>query len=289
LSTKYQPNIIIINGGTNDCLQNYAISDFTTRYNALLDSLYGAIPNVTIVASLVLPGTANGIPQNRGAVNTQIRNLVADRRRNRNQKIVLADVDAPAGFFTTNHLVADGIHPNDDGHRRLAALYMRAVNEANSAGFLSPPADTGMSDEAGAGSGGNTCDKTYGSGASSGPVNTQAGSGLDDGIYIHSSISRGTGPAAISDKDFNIAFARLGKAFGNHDLVSSINSSAGHLYWAFPNIGGGWDGIDRRTLQLADACTVGGVRWVDVDGKLVLLPHSLLPDERKYVNKDPSN
>jgi hypothetical protein len=184
-SIRFQPNIIVINAGTNDCTQNWDVGNAGARYGAMLDKLFNDIPGVTIVVSTVLPGTVSGIVNNRGSVNAQIRQLVSDRRYSRGQKVVLADTDSPAGFFTTDHLTGDGIHPNDEGHQRLAAIFHRAIREARRAGFVSEPKDTGMSDEPGVGSGSSTCDKVYGSGNSYGPVNTQAGSGLDDGIYSH--------------------------------------------------------------------------------------------------------
>ncbi|KAL1864953.1 hypothetical protein VTK73DRAFT_5582 [Phialemonium thermophilum] len=273
LSTKYQPNVVIVNGGTNDCLQSYGISTFASRYNALLDSLYGAIPDVTIIASLVIPGTANGIPQNRDAVNGQIRNLVADRR-GRGQKIVLADVDSPAGFFTTANLVADGTHPDDEGHRRLAALYVRAIEDAHSAGFLSPPADTGMSDNPGAAGGNNQCDKTYASGQSHGPVDTQAGSGLDDGPYLHSSSADESEiprfGSFISRPAFNLKFARLNEPFGNHDMINHFKDGSYDLYFIYSNMGAGWD-EKRFTLPPFADCADEGIRFVDVNDDLVCI------------------
>jgi hypothetical protein len=134
----------------------------------LLNSICVAIPNVTIIASTVIPGTANGIPQYRDFVNAQIQSVVVNQQ-NRGNSIILADTDFPVGFFTTDYLISDGIHPNDEGHRRLAAMYLDAIKEANTFGYLSPPADTGMSDEAGA-TGDDTCGKKYGSGH--GPVDT---------------------------------------------------------------------------------------------------------------------
>jgi hypothetical protein len=193
---------------------------------------------------------------------------VADRSNN-NQKIVLADVDDPPGFFTTDYLISDGIHPNDEGHQRLAAIYLRAIDEANDQGFLAVPTDTGISDEPGVGSGNNTCDKTYGSGASHGPVTMQAGSGLDDGIYAHNSISQGVLYSTTAFANSSFFFARLGEPFGNHDLVLSggIDNDNRRAYVVWPNSGAGWT-EDLHTPFLDDTCIPRGVRWVDVNGKL---------------------
>lgn len=139
----------------------------------MLDKLFDKIPGVTIVVSTVLAGSTPGIINHRGSVNAQIRQLVTTRR-NRGQKVVLADVDIPVGFLTTAHLNPDGIHPNDEGHRRLAAIFYRAIIQARAAGLITAPRNvTGMSDDPGAGGGSSICDKVYGSGASN-PASTQA-------------------------------------------------------------------------------------------------------------------
>lgn len=267
LSTKYQPNVVIINGGTNDCLQSYDIPNFTDRYNSLLDSLYSAIPNVTIICSAVIPGTANGIPQNRDTVNAQIKALVNDRQNN-GEKIVLADVDFPAGFFTTDYLISDGIHPTDEGHRRLAEIYLDAFETANDSGFISPPSITGQSDGSG-GNGNVACDKTYGSGVSHGPVNTQEGSGLDDGAYIHDSKALGVilKTSSISNYHENYTFACLPEPFGYHDLVHILDVSRNQrAYDVYYNTGCQFSS-EAKDFYIGDTCIARGVRFVDVNGK----------------------
>lgn len=265
LSTKYQPNIIIINAGTNDCLQSYDLANFHTRYDSLLDSLYAAVPNVTIIVSTVLPGTADGIPQNRDYVNSQIRTLVNDRQT-QGQKIVLVDVDIPAGFFTTQYLISDGIHPTDEGHLRLAAFYLQGIEEANSLGYITPPAETGQSDAAGS-AGDTTCDKTFASGESHG-AQTQQGSGLDDGIYVHDSIDRGIRGSFVADVGANFTFARIWKPFGVHDLVFITNEiqASGRVY-AFYLFSNGYFTPAGPGFVIPNTCIARGVRFVDVNGK----------------------
>lgn len=285
-SIKYQPNIIVLNGGTNDCIKNDDIPNFGSRYNSLLDYLYEEIPNVTIIVSIVLPGTADGIPQHRDAANAQIRELVADRRNNKKQRIVLADIDEPPGYFTTAYLVADGTHPTDEGHRRVAAIFLRAIEEANDAGFIVAPTDTGMSDESGGtGSGDTTCDKVFGSGASHGPVNTQSGVGLDDGIYAHNSIDQGVLFSYDFLVELNFKFARLNKPFGLHDIVTGLGVESSNLraYTTWYNGGARWFSYPSTegTFYLEDTCEDDNVHWVDVNGKVIIL-NGYLNREKKF-------
>ncbi|KAI7970714.1 hypothetical protein EIK77_007894 [Talaromyces pinophilus] len=227
----------------------------------------GAIPNATIICSTVIPGTANGIPQNRDTVNAQIKALVNDRQNN-GEKIVLVDVDFPAGVFTTDYLISDGIHPTDEGHRRLAEIYLDAFETANDSGFISPPSITGQSDGSG-GNGNVACDKMYGSGASHGPVNTQEGSGLDDGAYIHDSKALGVilKTSSISNYHEDYTFARLREPFGYHDLVHILDVSRNQrAYDVYYNTGCQFSS-EAKEIYIGDTCIAGGVRFVDVNGK----------------------
>ncbi|PKK43057.1 hypothetical protein CI102_13335 [Trichoderma harzianum] len=269
-STMYQPNVILINAGTNDCLQAYDIPNAGARYGAMLDDLYNAIPGVTIVVSTVLIGSATGIPQYRDSVNSQLRNLVAQRLSN-GQKIVLVDTDQPASWLTINYIGDDGIHPTDAGYERLAALMRKGIYEGQKTGFLSAPAETQWSDD-GSSPGDNTCDKVYGNGH--GPVNTQQGSGLDDGPYVHDSESMGSVATIVTSIRANFTFARIANAFGAHDLLEVTayltDDGSGRYYNYYPNDGNGsWtvrpQGEEQEQIIVPDACIAKGVRFVDIN------------------------
>ncbi len=234
----------------------------------MLDKLLAQIPGVTIVVSTVLPGTASGIVDNRGAVNAQIRDLVNDRRFNRGQKVVLADVDAPAGFLTKEYITGDGIHPNDEGHRRLAAIFHRAIKGAHQDGLITEPKDTGMSDDPGGEGGSNTCDKVYGSGNSYGPVTTQAGSGLEDGVYSHNGRFMTTTDIPVGYVTTNYTFARVFEPFGAHDFVYLLPATSSDYSYAryiiVKNQGdGNWQGT--HLVNMPDKCIPRGVRFADVN------------------------
>jgi hypothetical protein len=96
-------------------------------------------------------------------------------------RIVLADMFT---FISTDEL-QDGTHPTDEGYIKMASVWWAAIQTAQSNGFLSPPLDIGVSDTAN-----NTCQKTYASGENH-YAQTQKGSGIDDGNYVHSSQDKG--------------------------------------------------------------------------------------------------
>ncbi|KAH8900842.1 hypothetical protein GQ53DRAFT_863585 [Thozetella sp. PMI_491] len=112
----------------------------------------------------------------------------------------------------------------------------------------------------------NTCDKTHGSGQSYGPVNTQAGSGLNDGIYSHQGADQGIRASIYGLANSSSTFARLGAPFGNHDiLMIADDASPGRNYWAYKNNGNGGFAEDATKFTLSDGCIARGVRWVYVN------------------------
>ncbi|KAK4222286.1 SGNH hydrolase-type esterase domain-containing protein [Podospora fimiseda] len=274
-SIPYQPNIVIINAGTNDANQDYKISEFGNRYNALLDKLQLGIPGVTIIVSTLIPGTLPGIIKNRDSINNQIRQLV-ETRRNRGEKIILADVERPMDVISTNN-IPDGTHPNDEGHRMLAALFHRAIKQAREVGFITRPRDTSESDEPGSGSGSRICDKTFGSGNKAGMAVTQGGSGLDDGIWGYRAGKLGGGwTLGGQGENPDITFARLAEPFGRHDLVivapldpSQPKADTGPGWFhARKAVNGGWssDASTFTRFSVEDKCIFRGIRFADING-----------------------
>ncbi|KAK4220604.1 SGNH hydrolase-type esterase domain-containing protein [Podospora fimiseda] len=274
-SIPYQPNIVVINAGTNDANQDYKIAEFKDRYKAMLDKLQEGIPGVTIIVSTLIQGTLDGIRKNRDNINNQIRELVRERRH-LGQKIILADVDHPSNWIPTS-MIPDGTHPNDEGHRRLAAIFHRAIKEAHRIGFITRPRDTGESDEPGSNHGGRTCDKVFGSGSKVGSAVTQGGSGLDDGIWGYRAGRLGGGwTLGGQGEEADITFARLAEPFGRHDLVvvapldpSQPPADQGPGWFhARKAVNGGWssDASTFTRFSVQDKCVFRGIRFADING-----------------------
>ncbi|KAL4747809.1 SGNH hydrolase-type esterase domain-containing protein [Aspergillus terricola var. indicus] len=131
-STRLQPNVILINAGTNDCIQNIEITDADTRLDALITHLFASVPNTTIVLSTLLPNEFASRAVRR--VSQEYRNLVA-RRRSRGDRIVLAEMS----YFITDDQLVDGTHPSDTGYKEMAAVWWAAIHTAEEEGKLSAP------------------------------------------------------------------------------------------------------------------------------------------------------
>jgi len=171
------PNLVLINVGTNDCLRNVDTPNAGARIKILIDYLFSAVPSTTIILSTILPSkTVDGCVQN---VNDQYKALMSQYT---GRRIVIADMHA---HMTVADISDDGVHPNAFGYKKMASVWWGAFQQIQDQ--IQPP-DNSVDDSLAMTS--NTCAKVAGS--SAGPVQTQQGSGADDGPYVHSSVSRGS-------------------------------------------------------------------------------------------------
>ncbi|KAL4804047.1 SGNH hydrolase-type esterase domain-containing protein [Aspergillus unguis] len=131
-SMKMQPNVILINAGTNDGLQDVHVTDADDRMNSLIDGIFAAIPNTTVVLSTLIPNTHAQSVMNR--INAEYRNVVARRRQN-GDRLILAEMS----YFISKDRLVDGTHPDDQGYREMAAVWWAAIQEAENEGFLQKP------------------------------------------------------------------------------------------------------------------------------------------------------
>ncbi|KUM61510.1 hypothetical protein ACN42_g5614 [Penicillium freii] len=130
-----QPNLILLNAGTNDALQNYKVDTAGERMDSLLTYLFDNIPNTTIILSTL---TFNGKkPQLGTDISTQYLELAA-KRRARKERLVVADMST---FIQWKQLV-DKIHPTAAGYEEMASVWWAAIQEAEKEGLLQAPTST---------------------------------------------------------------------------------------------------------------------------------------------------
>ncbi|KAJ5124542.1 uncharacterized protein N7515_008367 [Penicillium bovifimosum] len=130
-----QPNLILLNAGTNDALQEYKVETASERMDSLLTQLFDGIPGTTIILSTLI---FNGIhPQEVADISGQYVEL-AGKRRAQNDSLVLADMST---FIKWNELV-DNIHPTAEGYERMASVWWAAIQEAEKEGLLKAPKST---------------------------------------------------------------------------------------------------------------------------------------------------
>ncbi|KAK7216223.1 hypothetical protein V2G26_004226 [Clonostachys chloroleuca] len=265
----YKPNIVIINGGTNDGNGDIDISNVGDRMNNILNALWNAtdMSDMCIMLSTLIPTTnANGA-KNRAAINSQYRSLVT-ARSNEGKCIYLADMDLAnekVWFdFNTDYSAGESpaVHPNNKGHRKMAAAFYQAIHKAldDNRVKAAPDFDTG--------DGKTGCDKFAGNGIDAGGL-TQRGSGYDDGIYYHNSDDMGILWSAESDWDRGQwKFARLFDTKYDDLLawLSTGDSSQEYVVWANSGDGkAGFKQINNLTPDI-NCKSATGVNFIDMNG-----------------------
>ena len=227
------PNVVLINAGTNDASQDYAVSQTGLRMQELINTVYAEVPDAVIVLSTLLPttgiypGTDIPIQPVVDDINEQYRQLHrefvpldADGQEDPNPtvKVVLADM----AYFLTTDDIHDGIHPNVEGDMKMAAVWVWAINYANERGWISEPTDSTVFDDD---QPSTTCRKEYGSGAfdyrSGRQVLYAASTDIrSDGTYSHTGtpVPGSAGNIPDVDDDGTIWFAQLVNRGGAHKL-----------------------------------------------------------------------
>ncbi|PVH86852.1 carbohydrate esterase family 3 protein [Cadophora sp. DSE1049] len=253
-SIKFQPNLILLHVGTNDMIHGIDVANAHNRLATLIDRLFATIPGVTILASTLLP---TSVEQARGKIFNANLPAMVKTRQAAGKKILL--VDMSSSFFSMADITADGIHPTDAGYEKMAAVWYQGISAASSRKWLVAPTRTSFSDVVVAG---NTCDKTAGNEV--GPYQIDAGSGRNDGDYVHSAVAGGgylgvgnPAPSGVNWADIN------GDGLDDYIYVSSnLNGGLGVAL----NTRNGVMGPYLRVTTSPGSCLRSGVRFADMTG-----------------------
>ncbi|KAI1076427.1 SGNH hydrolase-type esterase domain-containing protein [Whalleya microplaca] len=254
-----QPNLILINAGTNDCAQGYHIDKISNRMDDMLDHLYKQINGTTIVFSTLLPN--NKTKQNACVqeVNKKYRTIVSDRQEKK-QKIVLADMDD--GFIVTSEL-KDGTHPTDAGYRKMASVWVTAIHDAVKRNFITKPADTDTSD---------VQDKVT--------TSTKSTCGTTKFDHESQNMKRIFGPARTTKPENfydRVSFAQLVNDFASKDRIAALDDLVWDVlpgnpdhdpgYYTFINNDGKFGPIKKiDTKGYCNSDDGARLAWGDVDG-----------------------
>ncbi|KAF5125592.1 Multidomain esterase [Metarhizium anisopliae] len=130
------PNVFIVNAGTNDCGRNFQLDGAGRRTDDLLEYLWKASPDSTIILSTLLINLYPVVEARVEKVNAQIKE-VARQKAAQKKRIVLVDMHAADGPQKAD--LADATHPNDAGYNKMAKIWFRGIQEAASKGFLKNP------------------------------------------------------------------------------------------------------------------------------------------------------
>ncbi|MCJ1290146.1 hypothetical protein MMC34_001682 [Xylographa carneopallida] len=126
------PTVVLLMAGTNDMDKNISTSSAPDRLGALIDQIFAACPNTTLLVAQVTPSGKNTTEALILTYNAAIPNVVAQRAKVGSHVAVVDLYDAlsfPADF-------ADYLHPNDNGYKKIAATWYEGLQQANQKGWL---------------------------------------------------------------------------------------------------------------------------------------------------------
>ncbi len=119
---KYQPQIILLQIGTNDIIQNYHVTTAPQRLLSLLTLITATLPTVTLIVAEVTPLGKPRLNAEIIAYNSRIPALVSGlRAQGRHVRYVDMYDAVPASD------IHDRIHPDDQGYSLMAAVWYKAL------------------------------------------------------------------------------------------------------------------------------------------------------------------
>lgn len=130
---RYRPNVVTLEIGTNDLNGNYQVPTAPDRLRALIDRITGDLPDVTVLVGTLIVSTSGTEEANRPAFNARLPGMVqAEQAAGKHVRLVDMSALTPADL-------ADSLHPNDNGYRKMADAFSAGVRAADAAGWIKPP------------------------------------------------------------------------------------------------------------------------------------------------------
>lgn len=126
----YAPDVVLLNVGTNDTIQDYQLPTAPDRLHALIDRILTDDPAATVMFSTLVPtpdATRNAKVQ---AFDAKLP-AIAQAEAAAGKKVHLVDLN---GGLTNADIGADQIHPTDGGYDKLANVWYSALHPILGAG-----------------------------------------------------------------------------------------------------------------------------------------------------------
>lgn len=115
----YQPQVVLLNAGTNDTLQNYDLANAPARLRALVAQVVADRPDAVVVFSTLMPSRDAANNAEVEAFNAELPAIAADETA-AGHRVYLADLNAAV---TVDDIGSDGIHPTDAGYVKIAGAW----------------------------------------------------------------------------------------------------------------------------------------------------------------------
>jgi lysophospholipase L1-like esterase len=123
-NARARPHVVLLMIGTNDTNRNLDLATAPTRLGDLVDRIATDVPDALIVVAQIVPNGDTNLDRNAvGPFNAAIPDLVRTRAA-AGRHVVMVDMHSALNTMTD---FADGLHPNDRGYGRMAAVWFPVV------------------------------------------------------------------------------------------------------------------------------------------------------------------
>ncbi|MEV6329238.1 ricin-type beta-trefoil lectin domain protein [Streptomyces sp. NPDC051909] len=133
--TRYRPNVVTLHIGTNDLQGASEVNTAIAGLKSLVGQITADVPDATVLVASLVVSTSSSEEQHRGAYNQAIPQIVSEAQA-AGKRVAFVDMSA----LTATADLADPLHPNDSGYRKMADAFHRGIQAADSAGWLRNPA-----------------------------------------------------------------------------------------------------------------------------------------------------
>ncbi|WKU47542.1 FG-GAP-like repeat-containing protein [Streptomyces sp. VNUA116] len=124
------PNVVLLNIGTNDMDLDNDVDGAPARLGRLIDQITRAAPDMTLLVSSLVPSQSAEVQRRVEKFNAEVPRLVAERR-SKGFKVGFVDMSA----VTTRDL-NDRLHPNDTGYAKMANAFYEGLSRAAGDGWV---------------------------------------------------------------------------------------------------------------------------------------------------------
>ena len=120
---SYTPDVVLMHLGSNDAFQGQSTQSTLAELRNIVSALRADNANVIVLIAELIPTTNTADAKAVNAINLALPALVASLNTAASPVVL---VDQAAGF-DPNELTYDGVHPNNEGEGRIAAIWMNAI------------------------------------------------------------------------------------------------------------------------------------------------------------------
>jgi lysophospholipase L1-like esterase len=241
-----RPNVVLLHAGTNDMGSDANAVGAVNRLMSLVDMIITKCPDATLLVARITPSTNSGTQARINAFNDGVEDALKSRADDGKKVLVMYMDEA----LSTADL-GDGLHPNDLGYIKMAAVWWDGVQQAFKKNWIKEPVAGQPPDN---GSGGVVCGKV--------PTWLPQGTVASGG---------GQGSAALDNNATGVFMADI-DGDGRDDYLHVSKDGEVYMYW---NVGKAPDsGPNAAKVQwkpIGIIASGGGakghqVRFADIDG-----------------------